>query len=294
MVQRTMIVREALLVAAAAAALAAQTDSGPTAVLSATPVAVATFAASNGAMTAFAGASLNSVAGQPFSAQEETESVQTLADGTRITNGGQRIMHYRDTLGRTRTERTPARVRFPGADSAPPPVFIDIFDPVAGYRYSFDSNSRTAQRSPVGPVRAQKLLPLQTTPSTLLAQRVAPNAAAVPSVSAQQQVQPEISREKLGTQTIEGLVAEGTRITTTYPVGFLGNDRPFTTVTETWTSREIGMTVLSRTSDPRHGETTTKLTNVSRAEPDPSLFQPPSGYEIVDPPTPSAAEVSPR
>jgi hypothetical protein len=43
------------------------------------------------------------------------------------------------------------------------------------------------------------------------------------------------------------------------------------------------MAVLTRTSDPRRGESTTKLTNISRAEPDPSLFQPPAGYEIVDP-----------
>jgi hypothetical protein len=71
-------------------------------------------------------------------------------------------------------------------------------------------------------------------------------------------------------------------MTTIYPVGFLGNDKPVTTVTETWASHEIGMPVLTRTSDPRRGESTMKLTNISRAEPDPSLFQPPAGYQIVD------------
>jgi hypothetical protein len=42
------------------------------------------------------------------------------------------------------------------------------------------------------------------------------------------------------------------------------------------------MPVLTTTSDPRRGENTMKFTNISRAEPDPSLFQPPDGYEILD------------
>jgi hypothetical protein len=106
--------------------------------------------------------------------------------------------------------------------------------------------------------------------------------ASVSSVDPQQP-HPEISNEQLGTEIIEGVLAEGTRMTTTYPVGFLGNDRPVTTVTETWTSSELGMVVLTRTSDPRRGETTMKLTNISRAEPDASLFQQPAGYAVVDP-----------
>ena len=34
--------------------------------------------------------------------------------------------------------------------------------------------------------------------------------------------------------------------------------------------------------DPRSGETTTKLENVSRTQPDPALFLPPPDYKIVD------------
>ena len=82
---------------------------------------------------------------------------------------------------------------------------------------------------------------------------------------------------------MEGVLADGVRTTTTWPVGFFGNDRPVSSIRETWSSRELGMAVLSKSSDPRYGETTTKVTNIQRAEPDPSLFQPPAGYEIVDP-----------
>jgi hypothetical protein len=232
------------------------------------------------------------VTGQPFSAQEETETVQTLADGTHITNGTQKVMHYRDSLGRTRTERT--LVQLPGflAASAPaPPVFIEVADPVGGYRYSFDSSSHTAHRSPFGPVRVRKMLPSPAS-SAYAVGDPAPLALVAPAGTKAvfssaggvnpQGPHPETSNERLGTQTIEGVLAEGTRMTTTYPVGFLGNDRPVTTVTETWTSREMGMAVLTRTSDPRSGESTTKLVNISRAEPDPSLFQPPAGYQVLD------------
>jgi hypothetical protein len=98
-----------------------------------------------------------------------------------------------------------------------------------------------------------------------------------------QQFRPQISNEPLGSKTIEGVLAEGHRNTTTWPVGAFGNDRPVTTVNEEWMSRELGMNVLSTTSDPRSGEATTRLLNISRAEPDPSLFEPPPGYEIIDP-----------
>jgi hypothetical protein len=40
------------------------------------------------------------------------------------------------------------------------------------------------------------------------------------------------------------------------------------------------MVVLNRSVDPRVGETTMRLTNILRSEPDASLFQIPSDYTI--------------
>jgi hypothetical protein len=77
-------------------------------------------------------------------------------------------------------------------------------------------------------------------------------------------------------------LAEGSRTTVTYPIGAVGNDRPIISVSETWTSPELKTVVLSKNSDPRNGDSTTRLTNISRLEPDASLFQIPSDYEIVD------------
>lgn len=92
----------------------------------------------------------------------------------------------------------------------------------------------------------------------------------------------EVNRESLGTQMIEGVMAEGTRVTYTIPAGKIGNDRPIVTVSERWYSPELQTVVMSKNSDPRSGETTYRLTNINRSEPDPSLFQIPGDYTIKE------------
>jgi hypothetical protein len=41
---------------------------------------------------------------------------------------------------------------------------------------------------------------------------------------------------------------------------------------------------MSKSNDPRMGETSYKLTNIQRSEPAPSLFQPPDDYTVRDQP----------
>jgi hypothetical protein len=90
----------------------------------------------------------------------------------------------------------------------------------------------------------------------------------------------EVNQESLGTQSIEGVMAEGTRVTLTIPAGKIGNERPIVTVNERWYSQELQTVVLTKNSDPRMGETTYRLTNINRSEPDPSLFQVPADYTV--------------
>ena len=49
------------------------------------------------------------------------------------------------------------------------------------------------------------------------------------------------------------------------------------------------MVVMSRRSDPRVGETTFQLTNISRAEPAATLFQVPSDYTLETAPSVTAS-----
>jgi TonB family protein len=88
--------------------------------------------------------------------------------------------------------------------------------------------------------------------------------------------------EQLPKQMVEGVECEGTRAVTTMPAGAIGNERPIETVNETWFSQELKIMIMSKRSDPRFGETTYRVTNISRSEPDASLFQIPSEYTIVD------------
>lgn len=87
--------------------------------------------------------------------------------------------------------------------------------------------------------------------------------------------------EELGTRDFEGVPATGTRKITTIPVGAIGNERPIEIVYERWYSKELGMTVYSKNIDPRFGEQTYRLLNISRSEPDPSLFTVPQGYKTI-------------
>ncbi len=92
----------------------------------------------------------------------------------------------------------------------------------------------------------------------------------------------DVKTESLGTKTIEGVEVEGTRTTTTIPAGSMGNDHPIETVYERWFSKELGVTVLSRSTNPSFGEQTYRMTKISRDNPPISLFSPPADYTIVN------------
>jgi hypothetical protein len=88
--------------------------------------------------------------------------------------------------------------------------------------------------------------------------------------------------QDLGSRTIEGVRAQGTRTTTTIPTGAIGNVRPIEIVSERWFSAELQMPVLITRRDPRNGETTYRLTNILRGEQQDGLFTVPAGYEVKD------------
>ncbi len=90
----------------------------------------------------------------------------------------------------------------------------------------------------------------------------------------------------LGTQVIEGVQAEGTRILRTIPPGEIGNERPLEITSETWYSPDLQTIVMSRKVDVRQGETTYKLIDIQRSEPDRTLFEVPTDYTIREEPQP--------
>jgi len=203
---------------------------------------------------------------QPFSCDAITTLVRTLPDGTHIARQTMTVKMYRDSEGRTRSDRIPGK--FFAGQPAPPGTIL-IRDPIAGYWYELDTANKVARRGNYKSVQSgQPMIPPKE-PTT------------VPSPVANSSG-PQVKTEDLGTQTMEGLIVEGRRTTVTTPAGSIGNDRDIVNVSEIWSNKELRLMILQVHSDPRSGETTTKIENLSRTQPDPNLFQPPPDYMIVD------------
>jgi hypothetical protein len=150
--------------------------------------------------------------------------------------------------------------------------FAEITDPVAGYKYVLDSVHQIAYR---GVIQARQN---QAQNAGVAAARMAAN----PMPGRTMENGATVKNESLGTQTIFGVTAVGQRNTTTYPVGtFQGNDQPVTQVNENWRSVQYGLMLRSLNTGP-NGDTTMAMKDFSIEEPDPSLFQVPAGYQVVD------------
>jgi hypothetical protein len=204
----------------------------------------------------------NVVKGAPYSAQTSVEITQVLADGNRInrtTNGSL----YRDSAGRTRREQTlPAIGPLAASGNAPHVIFIN--DPVAGVHYALEPDQKVARKMTPPPSKADFVKELPSGNMLYTAPRG------------------EVATESLGTQTIEGVVAEGTRTTRTIPAGEIGNEKPITVVVEKWYSSDLQTTVMVTRSDPRTGTMVYKLTNINRAEPASTLFEVPADYTVKE------------
>lgn len=216
------------------------------------------------------------VAGQPYSANRVTEHTQTLIDGTHIDQKHEMTREYRDSEGRIRTERKLFNgPRAPAIAKEDLPNLVQIFDPVAGYPYTLDPRKLIAHRVAL-PSQAR-----DSSPARLGSETMAPQTSSK-AVGQRSFLQHKIEKEPLGTEMIDGVLADGTRITVTTPIGTEGNDRPLTRTCEHWRSEEMDLTLLSKCVDPRTGETTMRLDDFDRTEPDPVLFQVPPEYRIVD------------
>jgi hypothetical protein len=79
--------------------------------------------------------------------------------------------------------------------------------------------------------------------------------------------------EPLGTKIIEGVKAEGVRVTTTIPATEIPNKQPAKAILERWYSQELRRNILIKSIDPRFGEALFRLTDIDRSEPARELFK---------------------
>jgi hypothetical protein len=221
----------------------------------------------------------------PYSADVVTESTQTLGDGNHIRQSSTSHV-YRDSEGRTRQEQSLSGISsIAGNTSSTLPRVVFIHDPVAGVSYALNANDKTATKSGMphmgrGGAQAQSSTGANGQVRT---QAVAPGGRmGRGAFSGRVGNAQNVKTESLGRQTIEGVAADGTRTTLTIPAGQMGNEQPIQVVNERWYSADLQAVVLSKHSDPRNGETVTKLANVSRSEPSPTLFQVPADYKVSE------------
>jgi hypothetical protein len=84
------------------------------------------------------------------------------------------------------------------------------------------------------------------------------------------------------TTTYEGLRVDTNRSVETIAVGAMGNNRPIESVFERYYSPDLKMTVFSRRSDPRSGESIYRMTEIKRSEPDANQFRVPAGFSEIE------------
>jgi hypothetical protein len=248
------------------------------------------------------GGIMSMIKGAPYSGEQITENTQILGDGTRIHNESA-MKVYRDSQGRVRRET---------------PDMISIFDPVAGVGYTLNphtftgskmqvsvsvkgapnSYSYSASASSADGKMAQVYIGTKT--STVTSDRAEAGwdavrgdgvgagfgagggvfySAAGPNIAFSKALA-RGKAESLGSQTMEGVNVQGERRTHTIEAGEIGNDRAISTIDEHWYSPDLQLDVMTKHSDPRSGEQTTRLVDIRRGDPDASLFQVPASYTI--------------
>jgi hypothetical protein len=208
------------------------------------------------------------VKGAPFSATATSETTSTLQDGSVIHRTSQ-VSMYRDSQGRSRHEATFTGFG-PLTASGTPKKMVMISDPVAGVHIMLDDEQKVAHQS---------ALHVHGVNSA--------NAQSAPALEGkmQERMQKEeaaglLKNESLGTQTINGILAEGTRTTHIIPAGQIGNEKALQVVSERWYSADLQIVLKSTRTDPRTGTTTYTITSIQRTEPAAALFAVPAGYSV--------------
>jgi hypothetical protein len=192
----------------------------------------------------------------PYTAEYKITSIKTLADGSSITRDSTEVVAV-DSEGRRMSQMT-----FTLSKSQKTVTNVNLFDPVAKTYTHWSSFDKLTTIVPLAGREhgcPSEPRPASTTRSTS-------------------------TTENLGTASIQGVEARGTRTTRTIAAGEVGNETPLVTTIERWTAVAVGLRGLSVreiTDDPRSGKRDRELTSITQEEPDPALFQPPADYKVV-------------
>ena len=206
----------------------------------------------------------------------------------------------RDSKGRTWTEQTIEKMG-PWSSDSGPRTLVFISDPVAQVSYVLHPETKTAEKLPFMKPPSGKGMEsgasLNVVARADTAAAPAPAGVAVSNVFAAKggpQEPGDTQVDNLGTQQINGVMAQGKRTTVTIPANTFGNQLPIVTVTEVWYSPDLQVVVQSKRDDPRFGESTFSLNNIQKGEPPADLFQVPNDYTISSGPRERTIQIGPQ
>ena len=186
------------------------------------------------------------VSGAPFTAKVVVEWEQPLIGGGTVARTYY-TMVARDAQGRVHRE---IRGFVPtGANAEPPLRTITILDPVA------DTRTNCVEAT------------MQCTVTAYQPRLSLVGAADIPG---------RATKESLGTQTMNGLMAVGTRVTETTQT----RSRVILSHTESWYSPRLQVDLLVVRTNPQMGQVTLTVQDLQQVKPDASWFTAPAGFQV--------------
>ena len=202
------------------------------------------------------------VKGAPFSLTAKRTTTAKQADGAeRVQEKEERV--FRDGEGRFRLDAGEMK------DGKFVVRTITIFDPVALTSVTYMAGNNVGRLSEVLP---------RSLPTPEEEQKAAEQGAR--SAAYLREHPGAGGTEDLGTQTLLGEVTHGMRAmqTANGPDGRVA----MRMVTETWTSPELGIALLTKTEGGPGGDRTYEVTSLRRGEPDGAVFKLPDGMMLVE------------
>lgn len=192
--------------------------------------------------------------GVPVTFEQIEERSDKAPERAAITTSSVTSKTYRDSFGRLRMDSESRDSH--GRISA---SYIQLFDPVAGFRALLFSDKNIAYRFPFSPQGQANF-----------SFGIAPNGE-------DSSHKWHVGTERAGRRVIGGSEFEGTRI-----VRSTEDDSALTTTVERWYSDDLKRIGAIESSGPR-GTENVLIKGLQRGEPEPTLFVIPSGYKVLSP-----------
>jgi hypothetical protein len=195
----------------------------------------------------------------PFTATARTLWVRTLPGGSTVTTENARVV-ARDAEGRVFEQRV-TFVPVPNDGKHQSRVHAtDYYDPVDHIRYHCDTALEVCNLFDYYDRATDAVMPTGLQPDKTS----------------------YLTREDLGVDTFAGLEVQKSRETTTLYTETVGNTRTILRTVDYWYSPALGVNLQVKRHDPRDGDQTLWISDISLTASDPETFKVPASYRVID------------